>query len=420
MNIASFQSEIFKAYLVKHLRGTSDTSGVFKLVKATTPLTDSSWEELQYACIQIIPLSNEQLQALQAIYDFLSKAGIHGLKPHRNRNVITNQVKNRNFSRNLNKLFTRLNARWYLRFFPSAFGLEYIYFHLQLKESVNLRELLNFHHPANTVLNRSNVFQIKEFQNNYLGTFVVPSLHADRLHSYLEQYEHHGQLILHDYEVITDFRRSSSLNLYKTAEGWLSLKQKELDKLTSQLRMNELRRRSSKIKSFFMSPQYNHQWNYRQHPSQINVMTLYCSVPDDFSFQELPLTSSNDKPKYIIPKSEKRLLKELFDRRVVYVDFVPIRLMYEFSPETYWIIMPPISLKQLSYLLQWLPYSELYFTEKYTHMRTTLTPKLVDWMKNDLNWTILPILREYYPNHRTLDWYDPDKLHWATPAILNT
>ncbi len=96
--------------------------------------------------------------------------------------------------------------------------------------------------------------------------------------------------------------------------------------------------------------------------------------------------------------------------------------MWEFSLDSYWIKLPELPLeRQLIKLLQYLPFSTLFFTEtgtKTNYMWSILSPELVEWIKKDLNWVVIPVIQEYYYQESRINWFDSKKLQWVTPKVL--
>lgn len=77
---------------------------------------------------------------------------------------------------------------------------------------------------------------------------------------------------------------------------------------------------------------------------------------------------------------------------------------------------PFIKLQQFLILI---PFSQIYFTENLIHIRARLTPKLVHWIEEDLEWTIFPIIRKQYRLDLEFIWFDSELLQWRTPGILD-
>ena len=137
-----------------------------------------------------------------------------------------------------------------------------------------------------------------------------------------------------------------------------------------------------------------------------------------YSFSNLPLRLSDNQNSYSLTRAEIGLLKQLYYNQVVQIGFMPVRLVYEFSLDLYCVILPKIPLFQLKCFLDLIPYSEIYFTEKSIYVWARLTPKLVQWIESDLNWPVIPIRRIMYPQILKSNYYDPLKLQWRTPYIL--
>ena len=421
LNISKFHANLFYEYMVKHLRGSSVTPGVYGLIRENIPLSNLAWEQLQYESNKLlIPLTKDQLQILKTVYSFNTEAGIYALDPRKLRSVIVKQVK---FPKNLkptdelNRFFTRMDGRWSFRFFSPALGLDRLFFHFQLQESTSLEDIIDFHNPANTVLCVSDIFSARDSPNTYIGNSLVPIQEIEQLESHLQHCENQGKLILKELIRITTTRTSASLNHYRANSGWFELSPTKMRRLTSLLKSKHPKKRLVKNSSLFVSPSFNGHWYYDQHPLPTEIIKLYSKIPDEYTYQYLPLRS-NAQDSTALSRTEIGLLKQLIYNKVVYIGFVPWRLVYEFSLDLYYIILPKIPLFQLKRFLNLLPYSEIHYTENSIYVLTQLTPKLVRWIENDLNWTVISIILTHYRHNLEFNWYDSGKLQWKTPNIL--
>lgn len=193
LNVSKFHVNLFNEYLVKHLRGSSDTPGVYGLISENIPLSNLAWEQLQYESNKLlVPLTENQLHIMNAVYSFIEETGVYALDPHKFRAAIVNRVsfpKNLKPSDELNRFLTRMDGRWSLHFSTSAFGFDRLVFHFQLRESALLEDLIEFQNPKNTVLSVSDVYIVKNLLNTYLGTLLVPTQEIGRLENYLQHCE---------------------------------------------------------------------------------------------------------------------------------------------------------------------------------------------------------------------------------------
>lgn len=421
LSMEGFFADRFYGYLVQYLRGNSKTDGAFRLIRNTFPLTDLAWEKLQYASIELqVPLTAKHLQILETIYSSIGELGVHALNPQRIKNIIKNRMKSPKISRELPKFFKRLDAQWLIQFYPPAFGLEYQYFQFKLSKSATLREIIDLQDPANTVLNLSYIFRVRNYPDAYIGLLVIPAKMTDRLQSYLKRFENQGKLISHELSMIDTIRRSTSLALYQAEEGWSILNRSEQRRLTHQLRIKRPRKKRVEVLPFYLTPSFNHNWYFQQHPQSSKMIDLYCKIAAKFSFTDLPLSLTNEQTRFRFSKSEMNLFKELLNEQVVHIGFLCKHLWSEFSLDDYWIKLPKLPQQQTRQLLQWLPFSELFFTERTIHMRARLTPDLVRWIKNDLEWTVIPIIPNHYPSNIKREWFNPKILKWKSPFILRT
>ena len=166
-----------------------------------------------------------------------------------------------------------------------------------------------------------------------------------------------------------------------------------------------------------LTSSFNQNWVYNQHPLPAKIIELYCKIPDEYSYSDLPLNSGNQH-RTALSRDEIGLLKQLSYNEVVSIGFVPWRLMYEYSLDLYWINLPIIPDFMLKRFLNLVPYSDIYYTENSISLLTRLTPKVVHWIKTDLNWRVIPVTLVHYPQNLDFNWFDVEKLKWKTPLLL--
>ncbi len=418
LNASGFHANQFYEYLVKHLKK------IFRLVKEGVDLSDLGWEGLQYDCYKlIVPLTDEEFQILQIIYSLIKNSGIKALNFNHIKTTISHQMKKPNISRILNRFFTRIDAYWYLQFNPTTFGLERLFFHFQLKESISLSDIIDFQNSVNTTLCASNIYQIRNFPNMYTGFLLIPSYCLKELKDYLQQKERQGDLFIHTLSQITDSRISGSLALYKVGEGWSTLSQHKLGILRNRLTTSRPRERKGKQESIhpslLMDP-YDQTWHYSWHPHPNQVISLICKIPRAFTVKDLSRRFSIKQTNNTISISESNLLKELFRKQVARITFFPNRMIYEFSLDDYWVEVSPIPYKQLLRLLYWLPTVHLFLMDKNIQMWTKLTPNLAEWLRNDLNWSVKEIIQYKSPSRLLKTFYNEETSQWKTPSILKS
>ncbi len=411
LSVARFHADSFKAYLVQQLRGNSKQEGVFNLLRKGVKLTDTLWEDLQYTSFKLgIPLSSEELQAIESIYSYIPEAGLHVLNPQRVKMMILNRVKSLKIAKNLPNIFTLLDMVWFLRFHHPAFGIEQVVFHFQLNESSPLEEIIEFDNFRNTTLCTSNVYQVIGFQRTFIGILRVPKPEVENLRNFLLKKERQGQLILHVFALVNDTRISCSLAHYQARMGWRTPTPTSLRRLALPLKTAHPRKRRMKLPPYFLSPSLNQHWNYLQESDPSHVVELYSKFSGFYSFYDL---YSN------LSKPDLAHLKELHKNYLFHISFYSNRLLLEFSPNFYLIKMPPMPLDQLSRLLISLPYALLFFTKNNTYVWTCLTNGWKKWMEKEFKtWVVIPIIEKYYPMVFDSKWFDSESLLWKLPLVL--
>ncbi len=416
LNIEGFYAATFYSYLVHHLRGNSSIKGVFQLIRTNTPLTDLSWEKLQYESFKLhIPLTSNQLTILDTVYSTISDFGIQALNPTRIKRSLTNYIS----SRELMPFLKRIDARWLLLFYSPAFGLTRLFFHFQLNKSIQLTEIIDFQNPINTVLGLSDVYSDREIPNSYFGMLVVPSEDLNQLFAYFKHCVGQKKLNLYELSESTTFCSSTSLAMYRAEEGWGNLSQTDEKRLIRQLKTSRPRKRRIEPPSLYLSPPFNSNWHFSHHPQPGQIINLYCKLKREFSFEELPMKRTENFPSNL-NEYEIGLLKELTQKGVVTINFLPFRLWNDYSVDQYWLKLPKeMPFKQISRLLFLFPYAELFFTKNNTHIRVSSTFERMHWIKENLEWFTTPIIPQHPRKEIMLEWFDPELLQWKTPIILH-
>ncbi|MFX0141034.1 MAG: hypothetical protein ACFFDN_45770 [Candidatus Hodarchaeota archaeon] len=408
LSIPEFYLNRFYKYFKQNLRK------FFNFVKERVPLNDVKWEKLQYECNKLsMPLSYEELRVLELTYIHVFEAGRNALYFDRLKQYINTQMMITKNSRFLENLFIRLNAKWYPQFSSSFFGLEQLYFHLQLSESVTLLDIIDFQNKANTTLCASRIYQIRNFPRMYTGILIIPSKNIQNLIEYLQQKERQGEIFLHYISKISDSRITGSLASYEAEKGWQTLSTNKLQNLKKQLSSTTYRGGSTPRPLFLTKP-FNQSWSCFNHPQTEQIINLYLDLPFFFSSKDL-LRKAGCRNQ--IP--HLNLLKDLFEKQVVFLSFFPSRMINSFSLYKYWLNIPLIPFKQLLRLLYYLPSAHVFFTEDNIQIWTRLDHELQQWFKNDLKWSVHQILRLRNPNPLLKAFFDKNDQTWRTPLILS-
>lgn len=420
LSVASFYGKDFYSYLVNHLRGDSKVRGAFPLIKDATPLTNLKWEQLQYSCVKLQnPLTKDELQLLNVIHsnqfkdptiDFLSNEKIKVL--------VSEQTQNSKLIRQLKRFLTRLDARWRLWEYRPAFGVEQIIFNFFVNESYSLFEIIDFQDPQNVLLCTSDIYQVKNIPNLFHGTLYLPSRNITELFEYLEECERRGKIRLNFLERVVDTKRTHSYALYRPDTGWYHLSETKKEILARRLRVTTPRKRKDQKKSFYLSPEFNKSWHYTKFSDPLEAIKLYCNDVRVFAYKDL-LDGSKGIIREKYSDSNLEILKELRQKKVIQVGFDVDNLLREYSLDYFLVKIPTMPFHQLSRLLNWLPMSSIFFTETSIYIRTYLTPDLVKWIKDVVQWPIMAINLHFPFKKRNFNqMFDEKGCEWKVPIIL--
>jgi hypothetical protein len=286
---------------------------------------------------------------------------------------------------------------------------------IQLQESTSLEEIIDFQDPTNTVTNVSYVYSNRNLPNTCIGILRVPSQDFGRLRGYLQKCERQGRLILKSLERITTWRFSGSLTYYHANTGWIEPSSMRMRRLTRLLLAQNPKEHTGDMSTFYVSHQSNTDWYYKDHPLPVEIIKLRCKIsPYTYSYQNLPLSNQELSP---LTQSDIGLLKQLHYNQVLQNRFAT-RLEREFSLDLYCVIPPKISNSQFRQFLNLLPNCDILLTEELIYLWAQLTPKLVQWIENDLHWVIIPIIQKFPTSPLEFSFFDPLELQWRTPQFL--
>ncbi|MFX0171500.1 MAG: hypothetical protein ACFE9L_06240, partial [Candidatus Hodarchaeota archaeon] len=200
--------------------------------------------------------------------------------------------------------------------------------------------------------------------------------------------------------------------------GWMKLKTSEKKQLKNILQGKKRKKKSLTNPNLYFSPPFNLSWHFHQHQLPLQIINLYCKIPQKYSFEELPLDKTKDQKQFHISNSEIGLLKQLYYNRVIHLEFKPWSLIYEHSLDFYSLNLPKFNEFQLKSFLDILPYSEVHETENNIKIWAYICPDIVDWINYELNWEIYSIIHPHFPKDLDINWFDGSKLQWKTPEIL--
>jgi hypothetical protein len=420
LNVSKFYADVFYGYLVKHLRGSSKVPGVFDLIRKNVPLTNFAWEQLQYESHKLlVPLTDDQLQVLKNVYSVVMEGGVDTLDSRKLKAQIVNDLsfpKKIKSNEELRRFFQLLEGQWLYHLLVPAFGLDWVIIHIQLQESTSLEEIIDFQDPRNAIISVSYVYLNRNLPNTYIGILRVPSQDFGRLKSYLQKCERQGRLILKSLDKVTTWRFSGSLTYYRAKTGWIEPSPIRMRRLTRLLLAQNPREPTGELLFLYTSHQSNFDWHYKDHPLTVEIVKLRCKISHHtYSYQNLPLSKQELSH---LTHTDIGLLRQLHYNRVLQIRFVPMRLVNEFSLDMYCVILPKISDYQFRYFLNLIPSSDILLTEELIYLWVQLPPKLVQWIENELHWTVIPLIQQFGISNFEFSFYDPLKLQWRTPHFL--
>ncbi|MHA1513421.1 MAG: hypothetical protein ACTSRJ_05095, partial [Candidatus Hodarchaeales archaeon] len=413
LQISTFHADNFFDYLLPTLKGTAgEDDGFFQLIRKGTSLEDLKWENLQYLCSKLrVPLSSNQLQLLTYIYEFIDNKPWITLRPRRLRSMLLEQDNTPKLSRELPKLFSMLNASWTVWPYLPALNLQTFFFQCELDLGVKLKDIIDFKDEDNQILQTSMMSSIRNSPNEYVGVIILPDRQQEVLQKYLEQKVAENLIKSFKLEIILKNMWSYSLAQYQTELGWVELPNSQWDQNIRIIKLKRSPRRRKSIDLIYLTPEVVSNWNYLQFSDPYAVIELICKK-NYFDFNDL-LTET-------YPSSDFSLLKKLFEKEILFLDFNATRLRDEYSLDVYWIEAPKITLYQLKRFLELVPDARTVFTKSTCYIRTHLSKYMVQRITRDLHWTIYPILPAHNVIQRNIRMFDKKTVSWRIPKIISS
>lgn len=410
LNISRFHPIEFYKFLLYQLRE------FHQLIKKRTTLSSYKYEQLQAKCEKVdLILAHDEFEMLKTTNSAIENEKTKALSSkYIKGKIFENASISANYKRETEilRFYTLVGGKWWFLFRSSCFGLTRVFFHIYLKNDMELKEIIDFNDPDNTVLGLSDVDQVVNTKNEYIGTLLIPSRDIESLHNYLKQCEQKSYIHLKEFAIIQERKRTTAFTLYKPDRGWQILtakKRKELIKYY-QMKITE--------EGVEDNPKRNLQWSFTEYPHPLDIIKLYCNSPDQFSYSELPFDRIKGETEQGLSIKEIGLLKYLNQKKALEAGFTPLRLIHNYSVNTYYIKVPKIPLAKLNMLLNMLPFSETYISNRQIYIRARLSEKLSLLIKNDLKWIVFLILRVHTKPDMSVSWFEKESLDWIKPKII--
>ena len=415
---ATFFAEEFYEYIVDHFRGISGSRGLFHLIREKTPLNDMEWEKLQYALAKFrTPLNSEQYQIVNLIISTLPKGKIYNLNKELFSEYIrrNSHIKHRRLD--LKRFFTLIDARWMLQFNLRSLGTKRAICKFQLEGEITINDFIDFTDPKKYIIRASQIYQIRKTSNMFIGILIFPEGFDTQLMNHLNKLVEERKILLLEYSIIKESLRATSFVHYKENKGWESITATRKKQLVKRLETKSPRKRGEISQKLFSAEKISSSLRYQQTDSLIEIISLFCKLNEYFSFENLPIGLKLEDGNSFLTKREERLLSILLENKNIVINFFSNQLRIDFSLDEYWIKIPLMPIWQLSHLLEWLPYSSIDMTDDHIHLRSVLTPNLVDIIQDHLLWEIFPLIEEYHPIKVEMSWFNELKNKWKNPEM---
>jgi hypothetical protein len=413
LSISRFHALEFYKFLLYQLRD------LHKLIKKEIKLSSYEYEELQIKCGKAdFKLTSDELEMLKTTFSAIESGKSESLRSkYIKRKIITNIAISSKYKREseISRFYTLIDGKWWFQYTSSCFGLDRVFFHIHLESNIEINQIIDFNDSNNTVLGQSDVYQLLNSKDEYMGAFLIPDRDIERLHDYLRQCEQKNYLKIKEFAIVTQKRRNTTLTLYKPDSGWQILPKKEQKDIIQQFQLQKVEEKEIDY------PRVPPQWSFTEYPYPLDIIKLYCKSPDQFSYSRLPfdkIKGEKGKNSQQLSIAEIGILKYLINKKALEVGFTPWRLVYNYSVSEYFIKLPKISIEKLAPFLKVFPYRETYFLERNIYIRTLLPVEIVSLIKNDLKWTIHQVSRTHPIPDMNFSWFDNTRLEWISPKVL--
>ena len=416
LGLTSFRGQSFYGYIAKQLRSWKTQIGVFELIRKITPLKDLAWEQQQYRSSQMsFPMSNEQSDAIKKMYELLEDNAIDSLNPKFVRSQLVNRFSAKlATTKELVGFLKLLESIWRLDYYTPAFGVRRLFYHIQTNEK-QLEEIIQVNNPRNTLLNSSDFYKNREEPQDYFGIFTAPVQSVQSLENYLKNQEQKGILKIFKLSPIQNEYRSASLELYKIGSGWSPITSRHLQAVINEISEPE---NNKKHNIDWISPHYNQNWSYKKHQLPIEIIKLYCDLPRQYTLESLESKLNIENKNSVVSIKNRALLRQLHYNRVLNISWVPWQLVYEYSRQYYWLILPKLDIIRIIPLLKIIPIAMINLSKDNTFIWGYLTPKFVQELRNKTSWEIYPVIRSYSSQKPDFNWFNVETLEWITPSLL--
>ena len=410
LSISRFHALEFYKFLLYQLRD------LHQLINKGTKLSSYKYEQLQIECVKAdFTLTSDEFEILKTTYSAIESDKSDSLdsryikKKIRENMSILDKYKRES---ELLRFYTLVGGKWLFQFNSSSFGLNRVFFHIHLSKNIAMKQIIDFSDSNNNVLGLSDVYQVINSENEYLGTLLVPTRDIDKLHGYFKQCEDKNYMKIKQFKTINHMSRSTSFTLYKPDTGWQELPKKKRKDIVQNLQTSE-------TEEIYSDDAINpSQWSFTEYPYPLEIIKFYCKSPDRFTYSQLPLDKIGGEKGKQFSVAEIGILRYLIKKKALEVGFTPWRLIYNYSMNEFCIKLPKIPLKKLTHLLNIIPYGETYFSTHHIYIWTRLPVELIKMIKNDLKWAILPISRIHPLSHLDFSWFDNTRLEWISPKVL--
>jgi len=421
LSLAKYDGKTFYEYMTRPLKRSTQSKGLFSLIKNSTSLMDFEWENLQVTSTRIdINLLDEHLIALNSVYKTIEELGVHSLNSTKLKKKIQEEISDFPYMRDLENFHRLMDSQWTLWFYPPAFDLNRIYIDFLIPNNSKITDFISFNDLRNTTLCNSRINRITGSKNEYSGYLTVPSRFSSTLKEIIDFNQEKENIIVKKYEEITMERLASSLALYDVKNGWKDSIPSYYKKILSKLKGKKIPIQKLSFSNYFITPKFNNAWNFKKFVEPAKLIQIYCKNSNLYSFDTLPLNKTNSNIAYAnkFDLSDIGLIKYLYEKGVCRITYLANRLLYTYSPYTYEINCPTMSSDRIEYLISWIPYTRLFHTENHTFLWAFLTPKTAKWIRNKLKWPVRQIAPHHYPIDPLRDWYNFESYEWNKPMFL--
>ncbi len=419
-SLVSFHGDDYYKHFARVILG-SDSVSLIQLIREKVPLTDLRWEQLQYFCLRLIPvLSDEEAAILREFKNLFYARNVIQFCPKELETYLERKLDQRNLTRKMDRLFTRLGAQYIISWNYSAFELEYLHLVIEISKETSLLDIFRL---VKSLEGESNcdIFQLqwiysdKNLPRCYTW-MVIPRYYVPDFNAMFREMLAQDLFIIHTKDLLLEYGSWFSQIEYPRNKPMVL---PALSTFITQIKKIEKKvPPSSDLPVFILNSKSSHYWRFNKQSTPEKYIDYFCQMTPQLGVNPF---SSLKTCVYEAPTLE--IIKELTENKIVAPAIRFLLLEQAWAMQYYYIQCPKTDFEFLPHLLQFLPSGFYGMTKDWVYLQTYCPPVLINQLLAEarpFNWLIRPIQDVYNPPPHNKDWFDYESLRWKKPSIIKS